>query len=148
MCLSALLPVSGLAQGSGVLTVAAPNKVSAKRNETVEAKIAVQLRNGFHVNSDKPSDAYLIPLKLTWDASDLQVVDTIYPKPRMETYEFTSKPLSVFTGDFEIATRFKVPPKAQTGAMVLLGKLRYQACNEKMCLPPRTVEVRLPIDIR
>jgi hypothetical protein len=108
----------------------------------------VQLRNGFHVNSDKPSDAYLIPLKLTWDASDLQVVDTIYPKPRMETYEFTSKPLSVFTGDFEIATRFKVPPKAQPGAVVLLGKLRYQACNEKMCLPPRTVEVRLPIDIR
>jgi hypothetical protein len=142
------LPVPGLAQGSGVLTVAPPNKVSAKRSETVDAKIAVQLRSGFHVNSDKPSDAYLIPLKLTWEASDLQVADTIYPKPRMETYEFTSKPLSVFTGDFDIVTRFKVPPKAQTGAVVLLGKLRYQACNEKMCLPPRTVEVRLPIDIR
>jgi hypothetical protein len=142
------LPASGLAQGSGVLTVAPPSKVSAKRNETAEAKIAVQLRKGFHVNSDNPSDAYLIPLRLTWHRSELQVVETVYPKPKMETYEFTSKPLSVFTGDFDIVTRFQVPPKAQTGTAVLLGKLRYQACNEKMCLPPRTVEVRLPVDIR
>jgi hypothetical protein len=112
------------------------------------ARIAVQLQSGFHVNSDKPSEPYLIPLTLTWDRGDLQVVETIYPKPKMETYEFTSKPLSVFTGDFDIVTRFKVPPKAQTGTTVLLGKLRYQACNEKMCLPPKSVEVRLPVDIR
>jgi thioredoxin:protein disulfide reductase len=146
--LLALLPVSGLAQSSGVLTIAPPSKVTVKRDETAAAKLAVQLQNGFHVNSDTPSDAYLIPLRLTWDASELQVVDTTYPKPKMETYEFTSKPLSVFTGDFDIVTRFKAPPKAKTGTAVLLGKLRYQACNEKMCLPPKTVEVRLPVDIR
>ncbi len=119
-----------------------------KRNEITTAKIAVQLRNGYHVNSDKPADEYLIPLKLTWDTQPLQVVDVTYPKPKLERYEFTPTPLSVFTGDFDIQTRFKAPAKAPGGASVLTGKLRYQACNEKMCLPPKSLEVRLPIDIQ
>jgi len=27
------------------------------------------------------------------------------------------------------------------------GKLRYQACNEKECLQPKTLDVQIPIDI-
>jgi hypothetical protein len=54
----------------------------------------------------------------------------------------------VFTGNFEIATKFKVPVDAVSGPAILLGKLRYQACNSSMCFPPKTVEVKLPVEIR
>jgi hypothetical protein len=54
------------AQGSQYLTAEAPPKLVAKRGTAVEAKIAVSVQPGFHVNSNTPSDAYLIPLKLTW----------------------------------------------------------------------------------
>lgn len=136
-----------VAQGSGVLTVAPPPKLVAKRNTTVTAKIAVQLRNGYHVNSNTPSDEYLIPLRLTWNAAPLEPQGVSYPTPKMEKYEFSEKPLSVFTGDFEIATRFKVPAAASPGLIVISGKLRYQACNHKECLPPRTLDIKLPVDI-
>ena len=119
-----------------------------KRNGVMEAKITAQLRSGYHTNSNKPSEEFLIPLKLTWDAPPLQVADTIYPKPVMEKYEFSTKPLSVFTGDFDIVTRFKVPANAPSGLGIAAGKLRYQACNDKSCLPPKTVEFRLPYEIR
>ena len=128
--------------------MAPPAKVTAKRSTTAVAKIGVQLRSGYHVNSDKPNDEYVIPLKLTWTDSPLQVENVSYPSPKLENYDFTSKPLSVFTGDFDIVTRFKVPAKAAPGATVLLGKLRYQACNDKMCLPPKTLDVRLPVEIQ
>jgi thiol:disulfide interchange protein DsbD len=136
------------AQTSGVLTIAPPQNVTAKRNEIVSATIRVELRNGYHVNSNTPADDYLIPLRLTWDAAPLEVASIRYPKPRTEKYAFSSKPLSVFTGDFDIVTRFKVPEKASMGTKVLLGKLRYQACTNQLCLPPKNVEVRLPVDIR
>jgi hypothetical protein len=148
MVAAALLPAFSSAQGSGVLTVAPPAKATGKRNETLAVKIAVQLRSGYHVNSDKPADEYLIPLKLTWEPGSFQVLDVTFPKPKMERYEFSSKPLSVFTGDFEIVTRFKVLPAAHTGPSVLPGRLRYQACNNQMCLPPKSIEVRLPVDIQ
>ena len=113
----------------------------------MSAKIVAQLKPGYHCNSDKPSDEYLIPLKLTWTPAPLEVAEVVYPKPQMEKYTFSEKPLSVYTGDFEIVTRFNVPASARPGPAVLSGNLRYQACTDRMCLPPKTVDVSLPITV-
>jgi len=121
--------------------------VTAKSGTIASAKIVAQLRTGYHCNSDKPTDEYLIPLKLTWTPAPLEVGEVVYPKPQMETYSFSEKPLSVYSGDFEIVTKFKVPASAPPGPAVLTGKLRYQACTDRMCLPPKTVDVSLPITV-
>ena len=71
-----------------------------------------------------------------------------YPKPQMEKYSFSEKPLSVFSGEFEIVTRFKAPAAAPKGPQTLAGKLRYQACTSTMCLPPKTLAVQLQVEIR
>lgn len=113
-----------------------------------EVKLAVSMREGYHANSNTPSEDYLIPIKLTWNAAPLEVAETIFPKAKLEKYDFADKPLSVFSGDFVVLSRFKTPANAPTGATVLTGKLRYQACTSSMCLPPKSVEVRLPVDVR
>jgi hypothetical protein len=66
----------------------------------------------------------------------------------MEKYEFSDKPLSVFTGDFELTAKFKAPAGASQGPGIMLGKLRYQACNNNSCFPPKTVEVRLSYQVQ
>lgn len=121
----------------------------AKRGASAEAKIAVSVEPGFHVNSNTPSDAYLIPLKLTWASGGaLEPGEIVFPKPQMEKYEFSDKPLSVFTGDFDLTAKFKVPAGASQGPGIMLGKLRYQACNNNSCFPPKTVEVRLSYQVQ
>lgn len=122
--------------------------MAAKRNSTAIAKLEISLGSGYHVNSNTPSESYLIPLRLNWAPAPLEVEAVTYPKPHDEKYQFSEKPLSVFTGDFEIATKFKVPGDALAGPAILPGKLRYQACNNTMCFPPKTVEVRLPVEIQ
>lgn len=137
-----------LAQGNALLTVAPPAKVLAKANQQASAKLNVQLKSGYHVNSNSPKEEYLIPLRLTWDPGALQLVEIAYPKAKMETYEFSKEPLSVFTGDFDVLTTFKVAAAANQGPGVLTGKLRYQACTNTMCYPPASVQVRLPYEIQ
>lgn len=145
-----LLIFSGMlfAQGTNVLSVTPPPKVRVKRGETATAAVRVQLKPGYHTNSNTPSDQYLIPLRLTWQAAPLQVAEVTYPKPKMEKFEFSEKPLSVFDGEFDIATKFKVPAAAPNGMAMISGKLRYQACNDRMCLAPKTVDVTLTLDIQ
>lgn len=101
--------------------------------------------SGFHVNSDKPRDEFLIPLKLTWTSGPLAVKSITYPKP--EDIKVGDQTLAVFTGTFEIRTQFTAPPNAPTGSTVILGKIRYQACNNIMCFRPATLDVRLPVSI-
>src|SRR4051795_1683250 len=138
-----------LAQSSGHLKVGEVPKVAGKRGAAVQAKIPLAVDPGFHVNSNTPNEQYLIPLKLTWKAiGALEGGQVSYPKPVQEKYEFSEKPLSVFTGKFEVTATFKVGAHAPAGPGVAAGQLRYQACNDKACFPPKTVEISLPYSVQ
>ena len=147
LLLAVLSPVL-LPQSKGVLTVGPVEKLTIQRGASGEVKITAQLQPGFHVNSNTPSEDYLIPLKLTWAKEPLQAEQVTYPKPQSEKYDFSPTPLSVFSGNFEIVTRFRAPADARNGPAIMNGKLRYQACNNKECLPPRTIEIPVTVDIQ
>ncbi len=150
--LAALLCLPLLAQSSGYLSVTEAPKVSGSRNAAVQAKIPVAVKSGYHVNSNVPSDDYLIPLKLTWKTTGaLEAGQVSYPKPVVQRFEFqqaNEKPLSVYIGNFEIAANFKVAANAPAGPGVAVGQLRYQACSDRACYPPKTIEVTVPYQVQ
>jgi hypothetical protein len=139
---------SSIAQTSPALSIAPPAPVAIKRGGEADLKLKAEVRPGFHVNSNAPADEFLIPLKLTWPKEPIEAEQVAFPKPQFEKYAFSEKPVSVFSGNFEIVTRFKAPANAQTGAAPITGKLRFQACNEKECLPPRTIDVRVTLNVQ
>ena len=141
-----LLPLTWLhAQSSGHLSVGEVPKVTGKRSAAIEARIPLSVDPGFHVNSNKPTEDYLIPLKLTWTATGaLEAGEVNYPKAAMEKYDFSEKPISVYSGKFDLTANFKVAPNAPGGPGAAAGKLRYQACSSKACYPPKTVDVTVP----
>ncbi len=134
------------AQYSNVLTLNPPEKIAGKKGETVTAPFELVLKNGFHVNSNKPNEEYLIPLRLTWTDSGAQPVQTDFPAPKQEKYAFSAKPVSVFSGTFKVQQKFKISPGATNGFVT--GKLRYQACNDHECLPPKNIDIKVPLEVR
>jgi len=130
-----------------VLMTPKPEPLAAKAGSAVEFKLPLQLREGYHINTNMPPDPYLIPLRLTWDAGPLTVSEVVYPKPSLLKVEFFPAPLPVFSGRFELITRFRVAASAQPGLVNVPGKLRYQACNDRMCLPPKTIDLTLPVGV-
>jgi hypothetical protein len=138
-----------LAQNSGYLTVGDVPTVAAKRGAAVTARIPMVVQQGYHVNSNTPTDEYLIPLKLTWKSTGaLEAGAVTYPKASLEKYEFSEKPLSVFTGKFEVTANFKVAAGAPAGPGAAVGQLRYQACSDRACYPPKTIDVKLPYSVQ
>ena len=116
-----------------------------KRGGAVTATLTVSVLPGFHVNSDMPKDEFLIPLKVTWTNGPLEAQSVTYPKA--EEIKVGSDMLAVFTGNFDLQTKFIAPQQAPPGLATVTGKLRYQACNNEMCFRPATVEVHLPVVI-
>jgi len=137
-----------LAQTSPALNISPPGQLVIKRGGEAELKLKAEVRAGFHVNSNTPNDEFLIPLKLTWPTGPIEAEQVSYPKPQSEKFAFSTNPVSVFTGTFEIVTRFKAPANAPPGPTPIVGKLRFQACNDKECLPPRTIDVRVTADVQ
>ena len=140
LCL--LLPLFSSAQ-QNKLIIHPPEQLNVKRGASIEQALDVAVLPGFHVNSDKPKDEFLIPLKLTWTSGPLEAQTIAYPKP--EEITVGNQSLTVLTGKFHIETKFQVPARATPGSGTMTGTLRYQACNNEMCFRPSSAEVRLPV---
>jgi len=148
--LLAALPLAAQSSSSTqYLAIGAPEKVAGKRGATVQSKIPVTVREGFHVNSNKPNEEFLIPLKLTWTSTGaLEAGAITYPTPTQEKYEFSEKPVSIFNGSFNLVANFKVAANAPAGPGTAAGKLKYQACSNKACYPPKTIDVSISYQVQ
>lgn len=118
--------------------------VEAKAGETFTLTLTVRVRPGYHLNSDAPLEDYLIPARLVWDAAPFEVLGVEFPEPELVRYEYSESPISVFSGEFVIKTTLRAPAKPP-GAIELRGKLRYQACTDKACLAPTSLDVKAHI---
>lgn len=125
---------------------AAAVKVAA--GKTVDVPISIRIRRGYHINSDKPAESYLIPTSLTWDVPGFKTASVKYPEAEVVKYDFSEKPLSVYSGTIRITSTLAAPMELPAGLTELTGKFRYQACNDKACLPPRTTEFKVPLTAR
>ncbi|MGA2182484.1 MAG: protein-disulfide reductase DsbD domain-containing protein [Bryobacteraceae bacterium] len=141
-------PLSRAQSSAGALSLGEVQTLAATRGQTARLTLTLYVRAGFHVNSNKPNDDYLIPLRLTWDKGPVEAGAVEYPEPQLAKSGFSDKPLSVYSGTFHVVTPFRAPTEAAPGPAAITGKLRYQACNDHECLQPRTMEIRVPVEIR
>jgi|SRR5580704_4523094 uncharacterized protein YcnI len=113
-----------------------------------EFKIAVvaDIAKGFHMNSHKPSDDYLIATTLKPQLpAGFELLDALYPKGRLEKFSFSpDHPLDVYSESVTLVLRLSAKSAAALGPAEIPMILRYQACNDSACLPP----VKLPVDAK
>lgn len=108
---------------------------------TVRAALQITLPEGFHVQSNKPRDASLIPTELTIEpASGIEAQELVFPEAVDFPQEGLPEPLLVFERQFTIGVRFSVPAGLPAGALSVPARLRYQACDDKVCFAPTTVQ--------
>lgn len=94
------------------------------------------LASGWHVNSHKPSEDYLIATEASVDpAMGVRVGEVRYPEGELKKFAFSTTPLSVYEGTFHI----EIPLELEGAAPALSGRIEYQACNDTRCLAPASV---------
>jgi thiol:disulfide interchange protein DsbD len=109
-----------------------------RTGDDVEGTITVKIADGWHVNSNKPLEEFAIPTVLELDPATAELVEAKYPPHQMKAFEFTGgKPLAVYDGTFPVGFRAKLKP----GATKITATLKYQACSDRVCLPPNQATV-------
>ncbi|BCS32184.1 hypothetical protein TBR22_A13940 [Luteitalea sp. TBR-22] len=115
---------------------------------TTRLALAVSLPEGLHVQSDAPRDPSLIATVLSVDApAGVEVRQLIYPTPVDFVQEGQPQPLAVFDHAFVVGAEVAVAAGAAAGPIVVPGRLRYQACDDKICFAPQTATVSWTIEV-
>ena len=116
--------------------------VARGKSGTVE--LDFRISSGFHVNSNKPRSELLIPtaLKLS-PPTDVVIGRITYPPGEERSFPFSpDEKLSVYSGPFSIKVVLRPLASVVPGRYAVHGTLRYQACDNATCFPPK----ELPVD--
>jgi len=123
----------------GRLQYASRGIVRAQATHSVDrVLIDIQLADGWHINSQKPLQDYLIATDVTaMDGEALR--DVQFPEPVERILGFQSEALSLYEGKIELSAAW--PDSARKSAIPSLKnvQLTLQACNDKTCLAPETL---------
>ena len=141
---------TALAQGSGKVVKVTPGEsvYKIKRGAAAQIAVTIEVDEGYHINSNRPAEKYLIPTALKLEPiAGLTTTPVIYPKAKLQKFEFSQKPLSVFEGKSVLKLTARALPSLATGAQTLKGKLTVQACNNQQCLRPQTIDVSIALQV-
>lgn len=120
----------------------------ARPGDVIRAAIEVHIPDNFHVHSNTPNEEFLIPTQLTVTPPEgFEVLGIAYPDAIEIEADFSEIPLAVFEEEFLIGVALQVPEDTAPGDYTVSTKLRYQACDDKQCLPPVNKREELSIQV-
>jgi hypothetical protein len=151
LLIAAAMPAVAAAQGGSRSVVgvdAAGPSGAVAAGSTFQVTVSLQIKGGYHINAQKPSEDYLIgtSLKLAPPAG-LTVGKVAYPAAKLVKFSFSETPLAVYEGTARIVATMKSDASLAPGQQTVPGKLTFQACNDQACLPPSTVDVSAVVEI-
>lgn len=120
-------------------------KVSAGKEFEVE--LNAKINYGWHINSIKPNDEFLIPTTVSSLNDNFTVEETTFPPAKEFKLPFSDKPASVYDGEIKIEAKIKSNKTMASGIYEVPIELAYQACNDKTCLPPDAVTKTITVEI-
>ena len=105
------------------------------------------IEKGWHLYSQtQPEDAIAIPTTFTITSNPLiEVVGKIKEDGKMEKFHDSQLDLSAnqYSKTVNFVQTIKLKGKAKTS---FSGSVEYQTCDDKKCLPPKTVNFKVALD--
>ncbi len=120
---------------------------AAHAGKRIVAALQARLDPGYHVNSDKPLDEFLIPTAVTVEPpAGITLTGLAYPEAET-LIQADVLELAVFGTEFTIGIELALAPGLATGEVVVPAMLHYQSCDAIMCYAPTSenFEVRFMI---
>jgi len=120
-----------------------PEQIRVPAGKPAKVSLHFRVAPGLHINSHTPSDEELIPTTLTIpESSGARLESAAYPAGTIFVLPLDKKTrLSVYTGEFIIEAQIV----ATAGSHLVEARLHFQACDDNVCMPPRTITA--PIDV-
>lgn len=129
-------------------TPAAPAAVKQGAHVRLEVKGAV--KEGWHVYGLKQEPLGPTPLKVTVDAGSVARADGAPSgsKPQIVHDPRFDVDTPLYSHDFSLTVPVRLSEHLPAGRALIPVSVRFQSCSDRECLPPRTVHLQVPVNVR
>lgn len=129
-----------------VITISAPRV--AIKGGTGEVVISIKIADGYHINANPPSEAFLKPTEVEiTSANGITAEKPVYPPALNKKFPFSEKEIAVYEKEATIKVKLRAAAGATKGEQLITGVLRYQACDNEVCYPPTNMDLMIATTI-
>ena len=118
------------------------------RGSTLKGTLVLSIPEGLHVNSNKPSSEYLIATSVRLSGEGFKVGKIDYPKGANRKFQFSESELNVYEGKISIPFSVNILKSFKGKRLSMKALVRYQACTEEICYPPKNKEVTVTAQVK
>ena len=121
---------------------------AVRRGGAVKGTIVMNIPSGLHVNSSRPNTEYAIPTSVNLSASGVKLGSVMYPRGINRKFEFSDDTLNVYENRAVFNFNVAVPANYKGNTVKIRAVVRYQACTDQVCYPPKNKEITLTARVR
>ena len=103
----------------------------------------MSIPGGLHVNSNRPNSEYAIPTVVRVSAVGAKIGGVSYPRGKNRKFGFSEDTLNVYEGRAAFGFNLTVPANFKGNVVKIRAVVRYQACTDEVCYPPKNKEITL-----
>jgi hypothetical protein len=141
------LPCNEQTSSDSIIKITVP-EVVAYAGKSAVIYVYVVVKEGYHIQANKVNDEFIIPTTLDINADKIIIAGKqVFPAGKKFKLEGTSDSLFVYDGKIKITIPFKASEKIQKGKYTLDAKLHYQACDNKTCFFPKTIDFSIAVKV-
>jgi thiol:disulfide interchange protein len=137
-----------LAQGTANAQTVSGSIGTVTRGSSTKGTITLSIPGGLHVNSSRPNSQYAIPTSVKISAVGAKTSAVSYPRGKNRKFQFSEDTLNVYEGNATFSFNLTVPPSFKGNVVKVRAVVRYQACTDEVCYPPKTKEVTLTARVK
>jgi len=144
-----ILLFAGAAQAEDRVTVDPISPVTVRKGSSAPVQITLHVQPGFHINSSKPLTPELIPTHIGFTPpEDLVIAKVQYPAGVLMSFPFDpATKLSVYSGEVSVKAVVIPAPQGGTGTYTVHGEVKYQACDNNSCYPPKRMPIAFDVKV-
>lgn len=149
LAVTLLVCAASVAQAPEKVTADPITPVTVRLGSRAPLQITLRVQPGFHINSSQPLTPELIPTQVHFTPpEDLVIAKVQYPAGVLMSFPFdpTTK-LSVYSGAVTVKAMVLPTPKAGTGTYTVHAEVKYQACDNNSCYPPKRMPIAFDVKI-
>lgn len=152
VCIAVISAVSwpeASAQGRTFVSFEPTSTVAITPGHTMPVSFVFHVAKGYHINSNRPTTPELIPTQLHFSLPGEIVVGKVqYPPGQLMSFPFDkTQKLSVYSGDVTIRALVIAAQDAKPGPLTIHGELKYQACDNSACYPPKKLPISFDVKV-
>ena len=139
-----LILVFSCAAASAQTVTGSIGKGTVERGKTARGSVVLNIPGGLHVNSSRPASEFAIATVVKVSgASGVRVTGLTYPKGKNRKFAFSENTINVYEGRVSFPFTVTVPPSFKGKTIRVTASVRYQACTDEVCYPPKTKNITL-----